>query len=229
MNTPQIFRNGEFELPLITEGDNGFRIYAPVLAKQLGFRETKDMVRSLDDDEKMQVKGGGVSAARFDQAVWYVTEPGFYKIVGQRNVNVIKDEIVRAAVHRFQRWVFHEVLPQMVRAGISAGLGPGATWTWEEVAAQVRQRYGLDYLPAQITMGLRAAGWLKAGSCTPKHSHRYRFWHTGTSYHLYPYVLPELVADLLATMRDIGEPQAQQYQLTFFPAASLELLTGGTA
>lgn len=223
----QVFTNGEFELPLIAEQDCGFRIYAPLLAKQLGHRDAEVMVRSLETDEKLLLKGYANSCTHPDQRVWYVTEPGFYKVVGQRNINLIKDERVRAAVHRFQRWVFHDVLPAMLRAGHTAGPRPGSLWTWDEVASQLRQRYGIDYLPSQITMALRAAGWLKAGSCTPKHSHRNQFWHTGTAYLLYPHMLPELVADLVNTMREIGEPQAQQYQLNIFPA--LKAIEGGVA
>lgn len=219
MSTPsRIFRSDEFELPFITDPAGGFRVHAPLLAKQLGYSKTFNMVRALDDDEKALVRGASNLRTPADQDVWYVTEPGFYKIVGQRNINAIKDDAVRAAVYRFQRWVFHQVLPDMVRSGHATELRPGCTWSWDDVASQMRQRYGLDYTASAITMGLRSAGWLKAGSCTPKHSHRHKFWHTGTAYHLSPHVLPELVSSLLLTMRDIGDPQAQQYQLSFSPA-----------
>lgn len=221
----RIFRSDEFELPFITEPSGGFRVYAPLLAKQLGHRDAAHMVRALEEDEKVLVKGYPSSGTGSDQRVWYVTEPGFYKLVGQRNINLIKDDGVRASVYRFQRWVFHQVLPELVRGGYATGLRPGCTWSWDDVAAQVRQRYGLDYTASDITMGLRSAGWMKAGTCTPKHSHRHKFWHTGTAYHLFPHVLPEMVSALLLTMRDIGDPQAQQYQLSFYPA--MKVLEGG--
>ncbi|MBF6368371.1 hypothetical protein IU469_21995 [Nocardia puris] len=227
--TPATFRNGEFELSLDPIEEGGFRVYAPLLAKQLGFQKAFDMVRTLDDDEKMQVKGYANSRTPSDLGVWYVTEPGFYKVVGQRNINTIRDAKVRAAVYRFQRWVFHDVLPQVMRAGQASGPEPGCVWSWDEVSAQIRQRYGLDYKPTQITMGMRSAGWLKSGSVTPKHEYRNHFWHTGTQYLLFPHVLPELVADLVGTMRDLGEPQAQQYQLTIFTAGDLVAIEGGAA
>lgn len=225
----QIFHNNEFELPLIFDNSSSFRVYAPLLAKQLGYRDALNMVRHLEDDEKVQVKGYSGLSTHSDLGVWYITEPGFYKIVGQRNINLIRDPKIKAAVYRFQRWVFHHVVPEMVRAGQAIGPEPGCVWTWDEVAAQIRQRYGLDYKPTQITMGLRASGWLKSSTCTPKHEYRNHFWHTGTAFLLYPHVLPELVADLVGTMRDIGEPQAQQYQLTIFSAEDLKVIEGGAS
>lgn len=226
---PMVFHNNEFEVCFDPDSLGSFRVYAPLLAKQLGYGTAKDLVRTLDDDEKTLVKGYANSPTPNDLGVWYVTEPGFYKIVGQRNIRVIRDPKIRAAVYRFQRWIFHDVVPQMVRSGQALGPEPGAVWSWDEVAAQIRQRYGLDYKATQITTGLRAAGWLKLGSSTPKHEYRHHFWHTGTAYLLFPHVLPELVADLVGTMREIGEPQAQQYQLTIFSAEDLKVIEGGAS
>lgn len=222
-----VFHNGEFEISFTPDGAGSFRVYAPLLAKQLGYAAAKDMVRTLDEDEKSLVKPYADLPTPNDLGVWYVTEPGFYKVVGQRNINVIRDTKIRATVYRFQRWVFHHVVPQMMRAGQATGPEPGSVWSWDEVASQIRQRYVLDYKPTQITMGMRAAGWLKTGSCTPKHEYRNHFWHTGTQYLLYPHVLPELVADLVGTMREIGEPQAQQYQLTIFSVDDQRIIDGG--
>lgn len=225
MTTPQLFNNGEFELPLIPDGDS-FRVNATVIARQLGFGESKNMVSSLADDEKMLVKPYGDFAGRADQEVWYLTEPGFYKAVGQRNVNYIKDRKTRDAVARFQRWVFHEVVPAMVRAGqASEHALVGTTWSWDDVAAEIRQRYGLDYKASEVTRGLRAAGVLKANSAAPKHEHRHKFWHTGTAYNLLPHALPDVVAALVPTMQKLGDPQANQYQLNIMP--SLKALPGG--
>lgn len=83
--------------------------------------------------------------------------------------------------------------------------------------AEIRQRYGLDYKPSEITRALRAAGWLKAGGTTPKHEHRWKFWHTGTAYHLLPHALPEVVTALVPVMQKLGDPQANQYQLNILP------------
>lgn len=225
----EVFHNGEFEIAFDPDGLGSFRVYGPLLAKQLGYRDAEVLVRALDEDEKVLLRGYTSSCTPSDLGVWYVTEPGFYKVVGQRNINLIRDPKIKAAVYRFQRWIFHDVVPQMLRAGAAIGPEPGAVWSWDEVAAQIRQRYNLDYKPTQITTGLRAAGWLKTGSCTPKHEYRHHFWHTGTAYLLFPHVLPELVADLVGTMREIGEPQAQQYQLTIFSAEDLKVIEGGAS
>jgi prophage antirepressor-like protein len=217
VTAPHLFRTDEFELPMIPHADS-FRVNATVVARQLGFGEAKNMIKPLDEDEKVLVIPHGKNAGRADQPVWYLTEPGFYKAVGQRNVNAIRDPKVRNTVARFQRWVFHDVLPQMLRAGhASDNRLVGTTWSWDDVAAEIRQRYGLDYKPTEITRALRAAGWLKDGSTTPKHEHRWKFWHTGTAYHLMPHVLPDLVAAMVPTLREIGDPQAQQYQIEIFP------------
>ncbi|MFV8049886.1 Bro-N domain-containing protein [Mycobacterium sp. 48b] len=242
MSNLQLFSNGEFELPFIPDGD-GFRVHGGIVARQLAFKDASNMVRTLDDDEKVLVTpeenplvstplkfegrdDQALYGAAANQGVWYLTEAGFYRIVGQRNVNAIRDEKVRTFVAKFQRWVFHEVLPQMLRTGqASEALFIGTTWSWDDVAAEIRQRYGLDYKPSEVTRALRAAGWLKAGGTTPKHEHRWKFWHTGTAYHLFPHVLPELVAALVPVMQEIGDPQANQCQLSFMPA--LKGLPGG--
>lgn len=222
---PQLFSNGEFELPIIPQGDS-FRVIGAVVARQLAFKDSFDLIKNLEADEKVLVKDAGQGQTEFSRSgvpiapkgIWYLTEPGFYKAVGQRNVNVIKDTKVREAVYRFQRWVFHDVIPTMVRAGQAAeGIFIGTTWSWDDVATEIRQRYGLDYKPAEITRALRSAGWLKAGGTTPKWEYRWKFWHTGTAYHLLPHVLPELVAALVPTLQNLGDPQANQYQLNILP------------
>ncbi|QDK02800.1 antirepressor [Gordonia phage Squiddly] len=222
---PQLFSNGEFEVAFIPDGDS-YRVNATLVARQLGHREAYDLIRTLDDDEKVLVKGGPQTPGPSDQGVWFLTEPGFYKAVGQRNTNLIKDMKVRDFAIRFQRWVFHEVVPTMVRTSQDSAVAlVSTTWSWDDVAAEVRQRYGLDYKASEITRGLRAAGWLKAGSTTPKHEHRWKFWHTGTAYHLLPPALSELVTTLVPTMQQLGDPQANQFQLNITPA--LKALPGG--
>jgi prophage antirepressor-like protein len=232
----RIFRapNGQ-DLALIAQGDT-FVVDADALAQQLAFAEAKDLVRTLADDEKVLVKPNRQDC-RLDLTsanVWippkgkyYVTEPGFYRVLGQRNVNAIRDDVAQLAVYRFQRWVFHEVLPQMMRAGMTLGLRPGLAWNWDEVSAQVRQRYGLDLRPTEITNAMRAAGWLKSGECTPKSKYRHHFWHSGTAFLLYPYALPVLVSDMVGTLRGLGDPRVQQEQLEFFPP--LRMLEGDAA
>lgn len=216
--SPHLFRSGDFELPLIPDGDS-FRVHAGIVARHLGVRDAANLVRHLDQDEKTREPGYSDLSTPHDQGVWYLTEPGFYRAVGQRNVNVIKDEKVRAAVIAFQRWVFHEVIPAMIRAGHASDMRvAGTTWSWGEVSAEIRQRYGLDYKPTDITNSLRAAGVLREGCTEPKWPHRDKFWHTGTSWNLKPHYLPDIVAAILPVRQKLGDPQAQQYQLDVLPA-----------
>lgn len=107
------FTNGEFALPVIIDGDT-FRVPAPELARALGFRQALDMTRSLDDDEKgyelVRTPGG-------EQRVGYVTEAGFYRVLGQRQAARVGDADTRARVERFQTWVYSEVLPAIRKHG----------------------------------------------------------------------------------------------------------------
>lgn len=107
------FHNDEFELAVIADGDT-FRVLAPQLAKALGFREAFDLLRSIPESEK------GSELARTlggEQRVGYVTEPGFYRALGQRQPARITDEQTRAQVERFQNWVYGEVLPAIRKTG----------------------------------------------------------------------------------------------------------------
>lgn len=109
----QVFGNSEFELRVTPDGDS-FRVAAPGLARALGFRAALDLVRSVPEPEKgyelVRTPGG-------DQQVWYVTEPGFYRALGQRQAARVKDEETRSRVARFQDWVYGEVLPAIRKTG----------------------------------------------------------------------------------------------------------------
>ena len=105
------FSNGEFDTPFIIDGDS-FKILAPQLSRSMGHRAANDMLRKIPEEEKGYAKvhtPGGI------QSVSYVTEAGFYRVIGQRQVTRIPDEEVRDKVMRFQRWMFGEVIPQIQR------------------------------------------------------------------------------------------------------------------
>lgn len=109
----QTFSNEEFEIEMEVRGDS-FIVYAPGLARALGHREAYNLLRAIPDEER------GSSVARTpggDQQVWYLTEPGFYRAIGQRQAARIKDETVRQQVVRFQNWIYHEVLPSLRKRG----------------------------------------------------------------------------------------------------------------
>lgn len=109
----QLFSNGEFEVCFTLMGDT-FTVQAPGFARALGHRDANTMLANVPDDEKgygLDRTPGGY------QEVWHLTEPGFYRALGQRQLGRIKSEETRAKVDRFQRWVYHDVLPTIRRTG----------------------------------------------------------------------------------------------------------------
>jgi len=116
----QPFTNGEFNLEFIPNGDS-FKVIASGLARALGFQSARDLVRTIPDDEKgyalVPTPGG-------DQRVFVVTEAGFYRSLGQRQVARIRDLSVRESVRRFQSWVYGDVLPSLRRASTQAPTAP---------------------------------------------------------------------------------------------------------
>jgi anti-repressor protein len=78
-----MLHNPEFDLPMQVDGDT-FRVHAPSLARYLGHHDAIALIRHLPDNEKMQVKGYVLERTPSDQGVWWVTEAGFYRAVGQR-------------------------------------------------------------------------------------------------------------------------------------------------
>lgn len=113
MSAVQPFSNGEFELPIAFEGDD-LQVPAAELARYLGYRDASNMTRSIPDNERGYSL---VSTPAGDLRVWYVTEAGFYRAMGQRQASRIPDAHSRARVERFQAWVFGEVLPALRQRG----------------------------------------------------------------------------------------------------------------
>lgn len=84
------------------------------VARELGYRDAADLTRILEADEKgthiLRTLGG-------DQEVTIISEPGVYRAIVQRRSNKKHDESLTAKLARFQRFVFHDVLPQIARTG----------------------------------------------------------------------------------------------------------------
>ncbi|MFB6214444.1 MAG: Bro-N domain-containing protein [Candidatus Bipolaricaulia bacterium] len=75
------------------------------IGKVLKIKNTRDLLRNFDEDEKGVVAiytPGGL------QHLAGVTEPGLYRIVFQSR---------KEAAKSFRRWVFHEVLPKLRKTG----------------------------------------------------------------------------------------------------------------
>lgn len=95
------------------EGGKPVFIASPI-AKKLAYDSAKDMLRNLDPDEKgrhiVPTLGG-------PQEVSIITLPGLMHALNNRRPGAIKTPEVRAMVERFQRWVNHDVLPQILEHG----------------------------------------------------------------------------------------------------------------
>lgn len=78
------------------------------------------------------------------------------------------------------------------------------TLTWEEVAALVRQRYGIAMTVNELTRMLRTAGVLKQNGA-PRKDWARLFWFTGSAWHVHPHVLPELAQKLYTTGRELQD------------------------
>jgi anti-repressor protein len=175
VNAPAIFQNGEFQLRVTAAGDS-FRVEAPGLAKALGFHSARDMVRSIPEAEKgweLSPTLGG------DQETWFVTEPGFYRALGQRQVARIKDTAVRDQVTRFQTWVYGDILPQIRRTGGYAAPTPApsgaiATMSPRDLALLVLQEADRADLAEQRAAALEPAAraWEVLGAGSGNYSFR---------------------------------------------------------
>jgi anti-repressor protein len=114
MTTLAPFQNGEFQLVVTEHEADGFRMQAPGLARALGFRDAYRLLETIPGGEKGYTTActpGG------EQRIGYVTEPGFYRALGQRQAARIADEEMRGQVERFQSWVYRDVLPAIRRTG----------------------------------------------------------------------------------------------------------------
>lgn len=211
----QMFNNGEFELSFTTKGET-YIVHATGLARCLSFRSAADMVRNLPADEKLYV----LERSSGDQHVWYVTEPGFYRLLGQRQSARVKSPAVRQGVERFQRWVFHDVLPSVMRGqqsqrrnGFGAAVATPDTYTYDEVCAILRQFYGIDLTVTELTRYLRAGGVLKQNG-SPTKKYRFLFWFTEAStWNIHKHVIPQVAFKVHDTGREMQDFRFLQARL----------------
>jgi prophage antirepressor-like protein len=80
----------------------------------LGYAVAKDLTRTLDEDEKgrhtVPTPGG-------DQELLVISEAGLYRAIVQRRATTAVSVETREGIARFQRWVFHDVLPAIRQYG----------------------------------------------------------------------------------------------------------------
>ncbi|MCW2309740.1 phage antirepressor KilAC domain-containing protein [Rhodobium gokarnense] len=98
----------------IVEQDGEFWFVAGDVAAELAYSSAPQMTRLLDADEKgvhpVHTPGG-------EQDVSIVSEAGVYRAIILRRATKKVDERIRKRISRFQRWVFHDVLPSIRRTG----------------------------------------------------------------------------------------------------------------
>lgn len=203
------FTEGDFDVEVLPRGST-FIVLAPGLARGLGHRDAGNMLAGVPEDEKgywlVSTPGG-------DQRITYVTEAGFYRVVGQRQAARIKNPRIRDQVNRFQRWVFHEVLPCIRTAGHYVPPVPGNfpephTLTLETAAAHLRQRYGLPVHDAMdLADRLKDAGILKLTG-TPSKGYRDLFWPVGRRFEIHAHALPVLAGRVTRELYRLAEAQA---------------------
>lgn len=203
------FANSEFDIEVLPRGDT-FIALAPGLAKGLGYRDAYRLVESLPAEEKgytLTCTPGG------EQQVWYVTEPGFYRVIGQRQISRIRDDFIRDQVDRFQHWIFHDVLPQLRRRGSYTAPVPGnlpepIVFTWDVAAAHIRQRYGLPIDDAvELRQRLKDAGVLRLTG-VPCKPYRDLFWPVGRRFDIHAHALPLLAGRVAQELYRMAEAQA---------------------
>ncbi|MGA4989955.1 BRO-N domain-containing protein [Nonomuraea bangladeshensis] len=210
MNELQIFDNGEFEVCFTPAGDS-FTVQAPGLARALGSRDANTLVANIPDDEKgyglCRTPGGY-------QEVWHLTEPGFYRALGQRQLGRIKSPEMRAQVERFQRWLYHDVLPSLRRNGYyslgspKAVAGPDVDdmpdlLTWKETCWSIRRDYRVRVNVARLRRTLMAAGVLTQ-TFEPKAGFVECFWWTGSAHLVHTDAVPRLFFEYQRTERLLG-------------------------
>ena len=203
------FHHGEFDIEVLPR-DGSFIVLAPGLAKGLGYRDSQTMLRAVPEAEKgyalVRTPGG-------DQRVWHVTEPGFYRVIGQRQTARIKDGYIRDQVDRFQNWVFHDVLPSLRAHGQYTAPVPGnfaepVVLNWDTAAAHLRQRYGLPIEDAmEMRERLTDAGVLRQ-SGVPCKEYRDLFWPVGRRFDIHAHALPILAGRVTKELYRLAEAQA---------------------
>lgn len=203
------FTNAEFDIEVLPR-DGSFIVLANGLAKGLAYKDAWNMLRNIADIEKgsslVRTPGG-------DQRVWHVTEPGFYRLIGQRQTSRIKDAFVRDQVDRFQHWIFHDVLPSLRKTGQYAAPVPGnlpepVVLNWDTAAAHLRQRYGLPIDDAmEMRERLTDAGVLRQ-SGVPCKEYRDLFWPVGRRFEIHAHALPILAGRVTRELYRLAEAQS---------------------
>jgi anti-repressor protein len=85
------------------------------VARELGYGLASDLLKNLDPDEKGMCPAHTLGG---EQTLTIISEAGVYRSIVQRKLNKKQhDHSLFEKVSRFQRFVFHDVLPQIRQTG----------------------------------------------------------------------------------------------------------------
>ena len=103
---PQVFEHEEFGQVRVVMIDGEPWFVAADVCRVLEISNSRDAVSRLDDDEKDAV--GITDTIGRQQQMTVVNEPGLYRLIFSSR---------KPGAKRFQRWVYHEVLPSIRKTG----------------------------------------------------------------------------------------------------------------
>lgn len=109
--TPYVFDGRNIRL-IDKDGESWF--VAGDVAAELGYEHTPHLLRLLDDDEKGVHNADTLGGT---QAISLVSEAGVYRAIVQRRAGKHMDDRLQKRLARFQRWVFHDILPSIRKTG----------------------------------------------------------------------------------------------------------------
>jgi prophage antirepressor-like protein len=99
----------------IVEIDGETWFIATDVARELGYGLASDLLKNLDPDEKGMCPAHTLGG---EQTLTIISEAGVYRSIVQRKLNKKQhDHSLFEKVSRFQRFVFHDVLPQIRQTG----------------------------------------------------------------------------------------------------------------
>lgn len=104
----QLFSSERFGKLRATQIDCEVWFAATDVAKALGYRDANQITRALDDDEKRWSEGTLSKCTHSHLGIRLINEPGLYRVLMRSQ---------RPEAVPFQRWLAHEVVPEIRRNG----------------------------------------------------------------------------------------------------------------
>lgn len=144
---------------VVREGEPWF--VATDVCRVLGVEQASRAVEPLDDDEKAAVSLTHTSSNGVKQLrdVLIVSESGLYTLVVRSRAATTPGTVQ----HRFRKWVFGEVLPEIRRTGSYAGAA-NEDWDWEALGLKLQM---VKEARLQHGRKVSSALWVKLGLPMP--------------------------------------------------------------